>query len=207
MNSSVFPIGHYCGLRPGESPEAAQVHVIRVGWRQHRLSEDAFGIWVLAHGVAETGKGPWTADDILGRAGEAGLADAGTHLEDLVSRGTLAVVPDRIEEAATFALSHRLDALFVGLGNRPDRLDGHAVGIPGLGTAAILDPASYELWQWGSLPQTLWQSCQTRVKVATQMGTAPEPADVLLELLGDLRYLIVHGCVYLDVAAAASPAY
>jgi hypothetical protein len=201
MSSSVFPIGHYGGLRPGEVPDAAQVHVVRVGWQQHRLSEDAFGIWVLSHGITEIGKRPWTADDIIQQAEQAGVADAKAHLENLVADGALALVPDRTDEAAAFARGHRMDVLFVGLGNSPDRPDGYAVGIPGLGTAAILDPDCYELWQWGSVAPTLWHSGEVRSEVAGRLGRTLEPAGALGEILGDLRYLIAHGCAYLDVAA------
>jgi hypothetical protein len=201
MNGSVFPIGHYGGLRPGDTPEADQVHVVRVGWHQHRLSENAFGVWVLSHGLTETGKGHWTADDILKQAEQAGLPDAKAHLEELTAKGVLVVVPDSPEEATSFAKAHRLDVLFVGLGNAPDRPDGHAVGVPGLGTAAILDPDCYELWQWGSVAPTLWHSCEVRATVTAKLGQTLEPADALGEILGDLRYLIAHGCAYLDVAA------
>jgi hypothetical protein len=202
MSSSVFPVGHYGGLRPGEVPGAAQVHAVRVGWRQLRLSEDAFGVWVLSHGSTETGKGPWTTDDIIQQADQAGVADAKAHLENLVSDGALVLVPDRPDEAVVFAQSHRMEVLFVGLGNTPDRPDGYAVGLPGLGTAAILDPDCYELWQWGSVAPTLWHSSEVRSEVAGQLGRTLEPVAALAQIMGDLRYLIVHGCAYLDIAAA-----
>lgn len=197
MNGSVFPIGHYGGLRD------EQVHVVRVGWHQHKLTEDAFGIWVLAHGLTETGKGSWTAQDITGEASKAGIANPSAHLEDLVTQGVIAVVPDDPQEAAAFAKAHRMDVLFVGLGNAPDRPDGHAVGVPGMGTAAILDPDCYELWQWGSVAPTLWHSCEVRATVTAKFGQTLGAADTLGEILGDLRCLIAHGCAYLDVAATS----
>jgi hypothetical protein len=43
-------------------------------------------------------------------------------------------------------------------------------------------------------------------EVAGQLGRTLEPAAALAQILGDLRYLIVHGCVYLDVAAASPDA-
>jgi hypothetical protein len=196
MNGSVFPIGHYSGFRPGEDP----VHVVRVGWQQHRLDEDAFGVWVLSHGTAETGKGHWTADDIVKRAEDGGLAEAGRRLEELAAKGIVAFVPDDPEVATAFAKGHRMDVLFVGLGNSPERPEGHAVGVPGLGTAAVLDPDCYELWQWGSVAPTLWHSCEVRATVTAELGQTLEPVDALGEILGDLRYLISHGCAYLDVA-------
>lgn len=189
MSSTVFPVGHYGGVREREQ-------VVRVGWNQHRIDEDAFGVWVLAHGLPEVGKGPWTVDDVIGQAGCAGIADATNQLEALADAGLVAVVDDQ----ALFARRHRMDVLFVGLGNAPDRLDGYAVGIPGLGTAAVLDSDCYELWQWGSVAPSLWHSCEVRAAVTVREGEAADPGKALVEILGDLRFLIAHGCAYLDVA-------
>jgi hypothetical protein len=94
-----------------------------------------------------------------------------------------------------------MDVLFVGLGNAPDRPNGHAVGLPGLGAAAILDPDCYELWQWGSVAPTLWHSCELRASVSAQLDHPLEPVDALGDVLGDLRFLIANGCAYLDVVA------
>lgn len=198
--SSVFPVGHYGGLR---TVDGGPVHVVRVGWQQHRLSEDAFGVWVLSHGLTETGKGHWTAEDIAAQAEQAGVLEPLTRLKELAEVGVVAVVEDDPAEATRFAQSHRLDVLFVGLGNTPERPDGHAVGVPGLGTAAVLDPDCYELWQWGSVAPSLWHSCEVRATVSARPGQPSEPVDALAAILGDLRFLIAHGCAYLDVAAAA----
>jgi hypothetical protein len=191
MTTSVFPIGHYAGLRPDD--DGRPVHAVRIGWQQHRLSEAAFGTWVLGHGTPQVGKGPWTREDLVAAALEAGITDPGTHAEELTGLGLLAKASEASEE---FAKAHRIDVQFVGLGNSLENPDLYAVGLPGLGTAATLDPSSYELWQWGSVPPTLWHSCQVRASVA---GSS-EPADALAGVLGDLRYLIAHGCAYVDVA-------
>ncbi|TCC31981.1 hypothetical protein [Kribbella speibonae] len=189
MTALVFPIGHYNGIREQEQ-------VVRVGWRQHRIDADAFAVWVLAHGLPEVGKGAWTVDDVVVHAQRAGIAEAAAYVERLAGAGLLAVV----DEGRTFAQHHRLDVMFVGLGNAPDRLEGHAVGIPGLGTAAILDPDCYELWQWGSVAPTLWHSCEVRATVTAEPSGQPDPDAALAEILGDLRFLVARGCAYLDVA-------
>jgi len=194
MPTTVFPIGHYTGLR---RDEASQVHSVRRGWQQHRLSDDAFGVWVLSHGTPASGKGAWTEDDVLSAAAEAGLSDVPDHLSALTQLGLLATVAG---DAEAFARAHRLDVQFVGLGNSPDRPEAYAVGLPGLGPAAILDTTSFELWQWGSLAPTLWHSCQVRASVVSKLDTATEPSDVVGEVLGDLRFLLAHGCAYVDVA-------
>lgn len=195
MSDSVFPVGHYGGLRAGTD---APVHAVRVGWQQLRLSEDAFTVWVLAHGTPELGKGRLAVEDLLGQAADIPAAER--HLDELVKQGALAVVPELPDEATAFAKRHRLDVLFVGMGNAPDRPDEHAVGVPGLGAAAVLDPDCYELWQWGSVAPKLWHSCEVRAAVTSDLGRAQEPIDALGEILGDLRYLLSHGCAYLDVA-------
>lgn len=184
MSTTIFPVGHYTGLRAAE--DGPPSHSVRVGWQQHRLEEDAFGTWVLAHGFRETGKDKWTEADVLGQAEQAGIAGAAGHLEQLSGLGLVAS-PEDVEQ---FARGHRLGIMFVGLGNSPERLDEFAVGLPGLGTAAVLDAGSYELWQWGSIAPTLWDVLKLR--------SAAGPIDGL----GDLRYLIANGCAYLDVAAA-----
>ncbi|MEI8410783.1 MULTISPECIES: hypothetical protein [unclassified Kribbella] len=189
MSATVFPVGFYGGARDAEQ-------VVRVGWSQHRLGEDAFGVWVLAHGLPEVGKGAWTPEDVIQQAESVGIPDAGKELEALADAGSVVVVDD----PANFARSHRMDVLFVGLGNAPDRVDGHAVGIPGVGTAAVLDPDCYELWQWGSVAPTLWHSCELRATVTADHGQPANPVTALAEILGDLRFLIAHGCAYLDVA-------
>ncbi|MFI6678644.1 hypothetical protein [Kribbella sp. NPDC050470] len=73
------------------------------------------------------------------------------------------------------------------------------MGLPGVGAAAMLDPGSYELWQWGSLAPSLWHCCEVRASVRSQLDEQVGAADVMAEVLGDLRFLIAHGCAYLDV--------
>lgn len=177
----IFPVGHYTGVRAADD---GVLHTIRAGWQQHRLEEDAFGTWVLTHGLTESGKDKWTEADVLGHAEQSGIPGAAGHLQQLARLGLVS----RADDAEQFARGHRLGVLFVGLGNSPERLDEFAVGLPGLGTAALLDARSYELWQWGSVAPSLWDVCQ---------AVAAEPTDVLR----DLRSLIANGCAYLDVAA------
>jgi hypothetical protein len=195
MTPSIFPVGHYNGVRPDESGEPA--YTVRVGWQQRRLTEDAFATWVLGHGTADIGKQPWTETDLLAAAADAGITDALDHLKELTSLGLLIAVPDRSDE---FAKAHRLDVQYVGLGNSPDNPEQYAVGLPGIGAAAILDASTYELWQWGSLAPTLWDCCQVRASVTSGRDQPIGPDDVVDELLGDLRFLLVHGCAYVDVA-------
>ncbi|GAA0612570.1 hypothetical protein HPO96_22810 [Kribbella sandramycini] len=193
----LFPIGHYTGLRTDEA--GRQFRTVRRGWRLHQLAEDTFGAWVLSHGTPDNGKQPWTAEHVLAAGAEAGLTDVSDHLEELASLGLLATVS---AQDAEFLQANRIDVQFVGLGNSPDQPDLHAVGLPGLGATALLDPTCYELWQWGSLAPTIWHSCEVRASVVSRLDQPVDPGAVAAEVLGDLRFLLAHGCAYVDVADA-----
>ncbi|MFC9687713.1 hypothetical protein ACFTSF_04185 [Kribbella sp. NPDC056951] len=195
MATTLFPVGHYAGRRPGD--DGRPTHSVRIGWRLHRLPDDVFGTWLLGHGTAETGKGPWTATDLVGAAEASGIAAARSHVAGLQELGLLTDVTRAPEE---FAKKHRMDVQFVGLGNSPDHPDRFAIGLPGLGPAALVDPETYELWQWGSLAPTLWHSCQVRASVLAELDRPVEPVEALTSVLGDLRFLLAHGCAYVDLA-------
>ena len=185
----VFPVGHYLGEHHPEG-----VHLVRVGLRHHELTADQFGVWVLGHGADRPE--PWTAKEILELAASSGVPDAQAHIDDLTTRGLLATVP--ASAATTFAESHRLAPLLVGLGNTEEDPDHYALGFPALEQpVAVVPVGSYELWQWGHIAPSLWHTSEVRAKVAADLS---EPAtEVLAGVLADLRPLLVHGCAYLDV--------
>lgn len=198
---TVFPVGHYAGTAPDSE------HLVRVGREMERLTDDEFGIWMLAHGLAEVGKGSWTRTDILDRARDAEIAAPENCFDRLLDRSLLAAVPvvsaqDPVDDAVAFATAYRLGTLLVGLGAAPDVPDRHAIGVPGVGTAALLDAETYRLWQWGGIAPTLWRHCQDRIRSAGEgldaLSALVDPAKVLGDVLGELRVLLVHGCAYLD---------
>lgn len=198
MNAAtVFPVGHYGGTGPGEA------HLVRVGRYLAKLTDDEFGIWMLAHGLADVGKGNWSRSDVLERARDAELASPEGCLERLIANGLLAVVPtEHVDDATSFATAYRLCTLLVGLGAAPDQPELHAIGVPGVGTAALLDAGTYELWQWGGVAPTLWRHCQDRIRSDSDgrdpLAALVDPAKVLVDVLGELRVLLAHGCAYLD---------
>jgi hypothetical protein len=204
MNAAaVFPVGHYSGAGPDES------HLVRVGRNLERLTDDEFGIWMLAHGLADVGKGNWSRKDVLERARDAELAEPEACLARLIERRLLAVVPtERVDDATSFATAYRLCTLLVGLGAAPDQPELHAIGVPGVGTAALLDAGTYQLWQWGGVAPTLWRHCQDRIRTGNEgrdaLAALVDPAKVLGDVLGELRILLAHGCAYLDTAAAGT---
>ena len=198
--ATVFPVGHYGGAGPGAA------HLVRVGRHLRPLTDDEFGIWMLAHGLADVGKGNWSREDVLERARDAELAEAETGLERLIGSGLLAVVPtERVDDVTSFATAYRLCTLLVGLGAAPDQPELHAIGVPGVGTAALLDAGTYRLWQWGGVAPTLWRHCQDRIRSGDARPDAlVDPAKVLGDVLGELRVLLAHGCAYLDTAVAGT---
>jgi hypothetical protein len=188
---TVFPVGHYAGARHPDGH-----HVVRVGMAQQTLTTEEFGVWVLAHGTIEVGKGNWTVDDVLTLAEQAGVAGAEPVAGRLVDAGALAIVDDPVK----FAERYRSNSLLVGLGNTAAEPDRYRIGLPGSPPVAVLDLMSFELWQWGQLAPSLWHACEVRAKVAAGMGEPVAATDLVGELLGDLRVLLVNSCAYLDLA-------
>ncbi|KJK43441.1 hypothetical protein UK23_33270 [Lentzea aerocolonigenes] len=196
MNDIVFPIGHYAGRR-------GDIHVVRVGWRPETLTADEFVVWVLAHGSGRAGKADWTVRDVLA------LADLPDVVNSLLVRGILAAVPAEPTGAPAtleFTRRHRMGGLLTGLGDTKADPGVHGVGVPGLATVAWLDDWSYELWQWGPLAPALWDVCEVRAKVLTELDQPLEPAQAVGSVLADLRLLLAHGCAYLDVVASSGQA-
>jgi hypothetical protein len=190
----VFPAGHYVGERHPE-----RHHVVRLGMKHHRLTADEFGVWVLAHGTAEIGKGAWTVDALVDLAESAALPDARLAVSGLTGTGLLTTV-DGPAAARRFAEGHRVHPLLTGLGNTEDEPDRYQLGFPGIPPVAVVDTSTYELWQWGHVAPTLWQACEVREKVAAGLGTRTAAADLLTESLGDLRVLLANSCAFLDLA-------
>ena len=190
--ATVFPVGFYTGVR---SEDGRPVHTIRIGYRQHRLTEDAFAIWVLAHGLPANGRAAWTEEDLTRQAEQVELAVPTEHLRALRADGLVVTVDD----AEAFTRNHRMGVYYVGLGNTPEAPARFAIGLPGLGTAATLDLDSYELWQWGSIAPSLWHCCELRSAVTARDDLPAAPRAAIAEILGDLRILLAGGCAYLDV--------
>ncbi|HEX6359402.1 hypothetical protein [Actinophytocola sp.] len=180
---SVLPVGHYLGERYPEG-----LHYVRVGRDHQTMTDDEFGVWVLFH----QDNPRVDVEAVLKLAAQADLPDAETAMERLLSAGALVKVTDEV----AFAKAYRLRTLLVGLGNTPEDPDTYYVGLPGH-EPAQLGAGSYELWQWSALTPSLWHTCEIRAKVA---NAELAPADVVPELLADLRPLLANNCGYLDPA-------
>jgi hypothetical protein len=176
---TVFPIGHYMGERHPEG-----LHYVRVGLEHQTMTDDEFGVWVLSHQDSPQ----WSVENVLSLAAQAELPNAAESVARLQSVGLLATLSD------SFTQSYRLEPLLVGLGNTVETPDVYEVGLPGQ-EPAQLTASSYELWQWSALAPSLWHTCEIRTKVTGQSS-----AEVVEEVLRDLRPLLANSCAYLDKA-------
>lgn len=188
---NVFPIGHYVGER---HPDGVQV--VRVGLEHRTMTPDEFGVWVLAHGAG--GASTWTEVNLSVLAEQAALPDVPATIGRLTANGLLAGVTP--EDQVAFAESYRLEPLLVGLGNSAEDPDTHALGLPGGPPVALLDGGSYELWQWSALAPSLWHTCEVRAKVGAGLGDPTPAAELVGDVLDDLRPLLANSCAYLDLA-------
>ncbi len=191
MTTMLFPVGHYTGVLP--SAIGAPHHVVRVGTKQHRLTEDDFRAWMLAHGPVEATADPWTWRRITAEASR--LDDTPEHLEGLEGRGLVLAVDADDPDLPEVARAYRLDPLLIGLGDTAEQPGYHRIGIPEVGVVAVLDPDSYELWEWAATTPSLWATCELRAIAASD----DDPRKAAGRVLHDLRTVVVHGCGYLDV--------
>jgi hypothetical protein len=192
---AVFPIGHYMGERHPE-----KTHVIRVGLEHRTVSEDEFGVWVLAHGLPQTGGRTWTLGDVLDLAASSALPGAEDMAAALVGSGLLMTIGQQDGAAQSLARSYRVDPLLVGHGNSEDEPDRYGIGWPGSPPVVVLDPSSYELWQWGHVAPSLWHTYLVRERVSADLGEQVQATTLLDGLLDDLRELLASSCAYLDLA-------
>lgn len=201
----VFPIGHYMGPfhpRPGAPPRH---FIVRIGWTTPKLPDEAhLDVWAFAHGLpTRIDSERWTREAVVRTAEDAGVADAGAVVENLLERRLLAEVEPGTDQAVEFARTYRMQSLLIGLGNGPDDpvLDG--IGIAGLPAVVRVRPRVFELWQWGHLWPDLWSTCESLAEVSRESGSTDpdetEPERVLDFALGALRTLVAHNAAYLDV--------
>lgn len=188
---NVFPIGHYVGER---HPDGLQL--VRVGLVHQTMTPDEFGVWVLAHGTGDATS--WAETDLLALAAQANLPGVPAAIERLTSVGALARVAR--DQRVAFAETYRLEPLLVGLGNSAEDPDTFAVGLPGLPPVAMVSAESYELWQWSAISPSLWHTCEVRAKVDVGLGGPAGAADLVDDVLDELRPLLANSCAYLDLA-------
>ena len=203
----VFPVGQFLGAQHLEEGRPPSWWEVRVGWQPRTLdSEDEFVTWSVAHGLTDRiDRQPWTRqvlETVL--AGEAGLPDPAGLIDGLLARHLLVEVPQEPAPALDlFARQHVVHPLLVGLGNTPDRFDTDAIGLVGPPPQLLVDPADFEVWQAAHLYPSLADAAVGMADLGRRAGGTADweidPAAVLRRIIGAMRRLIAHNCMYIDV--------
>ncbi|WP_369139377.1 hypothetical protein [Modestobacter versicolor] len=208
----VFPLGHAMGPFHQQRDAPPAYWVVRLGWDSPLLPDRATAdVWALAHGHPETaGRTPWTRTELCRAASAAGVSDPDAVLGGLLERGLVAEVTPGTDDAATFAGTHRVQSLLLGLGELPDRPGVDGIGLLGMPALAQVPLGTYEFWQWGHLWPTLTEAAAGLAEMAAQAPEhAPEEADpvqVLDRVLHELHRLLSVHAVYLDRSLAVADA-
>lgn len=196
----VLPVGHYLGRYHPQRHAPPRYHKVRLGSDLLRLSDDAFTVWALSHGVpGRSAVEPWTRQAVLEAAGQ--LADPELRFDALVRDGLVAEVAPATPDAIRFASHYRIRPLMTGLGNTAGEPMRFGIGVIGEPAAVTVDLLGFELWQWGRLDQNLWQIARRLRSV--QSPDSPrsiDPEQMLAEVLRRLPVLLSHNAVYLDRA-------
>lgn len=215
MESSalVVPIGHSIGMRHDDVPPGStHVNQIRVGAEILEPSDLEFGVWALAHGVAEqlrdrdgaTDPQAWTRSALSAAAVERAAEserDVERAIDSLFRQQLLDEVEPGSPAAQRFAERYRLIPLALGLGTRQED------GLAGVGLLhhplALLAPALADLWQWSPMSPHLWGACQESAEVAKAAdlddAEQTQPDRVLTGVLGSLHVLLASGVACVDL--------
>lgn len=194
----IFPIGHQVGARyqAGQLVAAQQV---RCGGRFHDLTEQQAEVWRLAHGVPEEidRQVPWQRSAV-----EERLPGAGMVIDDLMSSGLLVEATPGTAQAEEFAKAHRLVPLMLGLGNSANDPDTFGIGFLSQPALQVSHPI-YDVWQWSTMDDSLWNTCENATDVARRAGsTDPEATEtnrLLTGIVGSLHALLSSSAAYLDL--------
>jgi len=196
----VLPVGHYLGRYHPQRHAPPRYHKVRLGSDLLRLSDDAFTVWALSHGVPHrSAVEPWTRLAVLEAAGQ--LADPERQFNALVRDGLVAEGASGTPDAIRFARNYRIRPLMTGLGNTAREPTRFGIGVIGRPAAVTVDLLGFELWQWGRLDQNLWQTAHRLRSVQSPDSPGSiDPEQMLTEVLRRLPVLLGHNAVYLDRA-------
>jgi hypothetical protein len=194
----LFPIGHQVGPhhRPAEFVAAQQV---RRGGRFHDLTDRQAAVWQLAHGELESidEQVAWQRESV-----EERLANTGEIIDELIALELLVEVTPGTSQAEGFARAHRLVPLMLGLGNSQNEPDTFGIGFL---SQPILQVSHtiYDVWQWSTMDDSLWDTCENATDVARRVGAtdpeATESSRLLTGFLGSVHALLATNAAYLDI--------
>jgi hypothetical protein len=195
----LFPIGHQVGPRYQASQMIAAQQVRR-GAEFHDLTEQQAQVWLLARGVPEEidRQTPWQRASV-----EERVPGSGPVIDELQDLGLLVETTPRTPQAEEFARAHRLVPLMLGLGNSANDTDTFAVGFLSQPALQVSHPI-YDVWQWSTMDDSLWNTCENATDVARRAGSteldAIDTSRLLAGIVGSLHALLVSSAAYLDVA-------
>lgn len=200
----LFPVGHRIGPqhRPAETDEPAEQ--VRRGATFHPLTDQQFAVWALAHGSPDAIRTntPWRRRSVVELAGVGGVTTAAEIVAELIEQGLLVEVTPGADDALEFARSHRVMPLMLGLGNSAAEPALFGIGFVRQPVLQVTHPI-YDVWQWSTMDDTLWATCQSAADVARRAGSGEpdytDPARLLTGFLGALHALLVANAACLDV--------
>ena len=204
VGSLLLPIGHYVGIQHRGDTPAQATRQVRRGGTFHDLTDDQYALWALAHGTPDAIQdgAAWHRGLVEERARATGSADPASTVDELLDLGLLVEVTSADGQALEFATRHRLVPLMLGLGNSPDEPDMFGIGFLQQPIVQV-SHAIYDVWQWSTMDDSLWATCENAADVAQRAGsTAPEfvdPATLLSGVLSALHILLFTNAACLDI--------
>jgi len=198
----LIPIGHCIGAYYDLPTSVDHFVQVRVGPDVHRLSDEQFAIWGLAHGTPDRdAEQPWGRQAVLAAASSAGVADSEQVLETLMADHLLVETTPGTDAVVDFARRHRLIPLMLGLGNTAEEPWIYSAGMIGL-PIVQMSAMAYDLYEWAHMDANLWLACEgaaaTAVRVGIEDPLATDPLEMLNALLGTVHFLLSPNAVYLD---------
>lgn len=176
---------------------------MRRGATFHELSDDHFAVWSAAHGTPDAvdDERPWHRQAVEADPRVAGHTGGADLVDQLLGLGLLVEVTPGTEQALEFARTHRLVPLMLGLGNSSDEAGMFGIGFLHQPVMEV-SYSIYDVWQWSTMDDSLWATCQNAADVARRAGaTQPESIDAAALLTGflpALHALLVPHAAYLD---------
>ena len=202
--SLLIPIGHCIGAHHDLPVPVSTDYLfeVRVGPDVHRLSDEQFAIWGLAHGTPDRDtERPWGRQAVLDAARRAGITKAEQVLASLTADHLLVETTPGTDGAVDFARRHRLIPLMLGLGNTVEEPWIYSAGMIDL-PIVQMSAMAYDLYEWAHMDANLWLACEgaaaTAVGVGIEDPLATDPLAMLNALLGTLHVLLSPNAVYLD---------
>jgi hypothetical protein len=209
VGSLLLPVGHYVGVQYRGIAGDPGRRQVRRGGTFHDLTEDQYALWALAHGTPEAiqDEVTWHRGLVEEHARATGPAEPAVVIDELLDLGLLIELTSGDGQALELATRHRLVPLMLGLGNSPDEPDLFGIGFLQQPIVQV-SHAIYDVWQWSTMDDSLWTTCQNAAEVAHRSGaTAPaftDPTMLLDGVISALHTLLFTNAACLDIGFGLS---